>query len=334
MLTAAQKRKVEELLKKPIKTRKKFDELYDNIMNESSYSTDVLKEFGKTPLSFEGGYYFIDRIQSYYVKNNLIFEICNNFFDPICNCHAFLSLLNKYKNKYVIIADADRGSSMSGADLSLSFECLGQFLDMDGERTKNIFNKRFTVLDFTGDETKPLNAKDRKLLKTNVRVTRNGWTVVNEEWHRSSTCLLKDKKTRKHILLGQDEGTYFGCELKGKPITINEAFEDLVPPEAKGKNYQRQGEWFLVPSEMPPIENAAIFCSSRNSSEVSFNLPIDDKNSNEHTVKCDFWGLFDGVIYARNGSIVHDEHQTLTFYDTVAFCKNTAVKSVSQEGVD
>ena len=56
-------------------------------------------------------------------------------------------------------------------------------------------------------------------------------------------------------------------------------------------------------------------------------------NSNPHTISGKKVVVSDKV-YAYDGNIYHDEHKAVAFEGWVTFIKNTAVRSVSQQGVD
>ena len=98
-----------------------------------------------------------------------------------------------------------------------SFACLERFFK-EGEGLKRICNGKMKVVDYTQDERRPLSEEDKKVLarKKNNRPTppEPGFTLVGREWHRSGTVLFQDQERGMCILMGQDEGTYFGVELQ------------------------------------------------------------------------------------------------------------------------
>lgn len=214
----------------------------------------------------------------------------------------------------------------------LSFECVRQFY---GEKTtlalvaKKLATKELQLVDYTLDETKKLTANEKKKKRP---IPPTGFTKVGDKWHRSGTVLLYDTKNKFSILVGQDEGTYFGCQLADNPKTVEKAFLSLMP--AKIRNLEgvlRQGEWFAVPIDeknIPKVTDCILF-------DIIV-LPIDDENSNYHRVESGAYGRIgkDGTIYADSPSVYHDEHQTLYCEGWVYFVKNTAVRSVSVDGVD
>lgn len=164
-----------------------------------------------------------------------------------------------------------------------------------------------------------------------------GFTYIKSRhiWHKSGSILFYDKTLKKSYLLGQDEDQYFGVELPANPKNIDEAIEFLKPKEIRNINCQRQGEWFIVPAckkNVPNIKDCVVTGST-------INLPVDNNTSNVHAICCrddshDIRLSKDGTIYARSGFVNHVEHKDVVFTDWVKFLKNTAVRSVSVDGVD
>jgi hypothetical protein len=222
-----------------------------------------------------------------------------------------------------------------------SFQCLGQFYK-GGEKAalKRLAEGELVLLDYTPEETIPLTKQELKHFNGNMRKLNPpdlGFSLVNYSWHKSGFVLFHDTKEMQCILMGQDEGTYFGVQLPEIVSSVSEALEILVPPEVRGKRYARQGEWFIVEvkdKDLPAIgDRVCNFFDSMG----DIVLPLDHEKSNRHRINCDegFVGK-DGRIYAMSPSLEHDEHKKVEFdclpgtYCT--FYKNTAVRSFSQEG--
>jgi hypothetical protein len=153
-------------------------------------------------------------------------------------------------------------------------------------------------------------------------------------WHRSPTTLIRSKN--RTFLLGQDEGTYFGCLLADHPTTIQRAFTSLTPKQARGKkNVLRQGEWFAVPVKEPMEygNNKNVFAHRPDNGLVS--LPTTTAQSNEHTLEGTILVDRDGLA-AKNFVLSHSEHAELRGTSDVwyRFYENTALRSFSQENVD
>lgn len=154
---------------------------------------------------------------------------------------------------------------------------------------------------------------------------------------------MKDNKTQKHYIFGQDEGSYFGCELPRKASNIKDAFLALTPKEVLGKKYDRQGEWFIIEvpeSDIPNLKDR--FFEFGNEKTGSYNanygyLPIENEESNFHILNNIDHGIIskNGQIYVKGGCIVHSQHETINFGNKWhTFYCNNAIRSVSVEGVD
>ena len=253
-----------------------------------------------------------------------------------------------WKNILIACGDEDYGQLCVEVKdgtpaVTISFLCLSRFLD-DAEPLKlaaMLHSGRIKVLDFTTDETRKVSAADRKKHNDRKPVLppEPGFTYMDNEdgpavWHRAATVLLKSGRMR--ILLGQDDGTYFGCELKGTPGTIKEAFKSLMPEHIrKVRGVKRQGEWFVVPvadKNVPAITECVAL------SDEGIDLPVDDKDSARHTVcSTDIRVAKDGRIYTLAGTLRHseDDHPVVAMPNKWhTFDRNTAKRSFSQEGVD
>lgn len=229
--------------------------------------------------------------------------------------------------------------SFSEMDMPLvSFECLGQMFDTDAEGVaKLVGTGKLKLLDYTSDETIPFTDEEKKLAKKKdslkkMKAPKLGFSIVGEGWHRSGTCLFQNAKGVCFIF-GQDEGTYFGCELPEPVTTIQQAFECLTPKEVRGKPFQRQGEWFAVPvdkKQVPETKDCALQWD-----DMAI-LPLDDPDSNHHVLHTrDGRVGKDGKVYVHNCTVSHNDHADMELSDGwYTFYRNTAVRSVSQEGVD
>ena len=162
-----------------------------------------------------------------------------------------------WKNTLIICGD-DEGmdvvevSDETKAAATISFLCLSRFIDDAAplKLAEMMHSGKIKLLDFTADETRSAADDDKKKFeeKKPLSPPELGFTYlsVGNMWHRAATVLLRYGRMR--IILGQDEGTYFGCELKGTPNTVKEAFRSLIPEHIrKVRGVRRQGEWFVVP---------------------------------------------------------------------------------------
>jgi hypothetical protein len=104
---------------------------------------------------------------------------------------------------------------------------------------------------------------------------------------------------------------------------------------------KRQGEWFLIPvpeKDIPKLSDRVLDTTQSDSSIHSnvFSLNRLTDEDHHHTVKAgDTILAKDGTVYFRNLEVWHDEHATLHYRNGwCKFMRNTAIRSVSQEGVD
>ena len=254
-------------------------------------------------------------------------------------------LLKDNKLKRMVLINADDDNEMESLvdefdNLGVpatSFRCMQRFYE-GNEALDRISEGKLMMFDFTSDTYKNLSVTDKKLLSENKtpKPPEPGFSLVGsgagQRWHRSGTVLLQDKERNFCILMGQDEGTYFGVQLPKMVRTVAEAFESLVPKEVTGQKYQRQGEWFMVPvdeKDVPTLTECSAY------SEDTLVLPIETADSNYHYLAADEIRVgFDGYVYAQNVNLTHDEHQSLRGIGWHVFYKNTAVRSFSEQGVD
>jgi hypothetical protein len=203
------------------------------------------------------------------------------------------------------------------------------------------------LIAFVGDSELPTTAGERKVWqeynlaqsKTSIQLPlppipagKVGFTIIGSgtdmKWHRAGTCLFADNKGVCY-LTSQDENTYFGVELFGHPTSIKEAFADLTPADARDRKFTRQGEWFVIPVKKGPdywgksvLGEATVFVLSR------------ELNGNQHTITAEAIVITPDAVYAKKGAIEHNQHHKVEFDGWVIFRKNTAIRSVSVEGVD
>ena len=318
---------LDQLLKKPI------DFKYNSTIPKEWFGVDTFRKYGKTVVQHNKKTIFQSRGLYFILDKQIINAVVLTKYDKLEICRENVGLVSKFKDKNIIIINADDPMKyLRYYDLSISFECLDQYKQKDREWTIQNFNKLYEILDYTEDDEKDLTEKEIKLYDLGKYIPPLGYTVLNDYYiHRSATILLRNKKNDEHLLMGQDEGTYFLCLLKGKPKTIDAAYKDLTPKVALGKSYKRQGEWFFVHCEEP--KNCLILTSATDTYEI-FGLPIDDPLSNLHTVVADRFAIKDNILYLYNWKVHHDQHTDISSSGWCSVHKNTALKSFSQEGVD
>lgn len=274
------------------------------------------------------------------------------------------SLVREAKFTLVMDGDENGGKVLHPKDArlatTLSYECLGQLLATPGrigirseEVAKRIASSKLKVVAATADETLPVTAKvktqiaalrEKKMkwkdVQAEIKPPEAGMTLLRKNstssnWHRSATVLISDGT--KTYLIGQDDDTYFGCELADNPKTISAAFTSLIPQRLRRKKgIFRQGEWFAIPiptNKVPAAEKCV--CTAQD----AVILPKDHPNSNDHYV-----GSCDGEavrvspegVFVISGILEHVEHPEVILPKDkwFTFIRNTAIRSVSQEGVD
>lgn len=108
---------------------------------------------------------------------------------------------------------------------------------------KVISDSKISIVDFTPQETKPASAALREKYKSvnrrdnfNFEVWASGQKppslgfslIMNNkiEWHKPSTVVIRNGDVT--YLMGQDEGTYFGCQLADNPNSVEEAYLSLI----------------------------------------------------------------------------------------------------------
>lgn len=254
------------------------------------------------------------------------------------NPSAIICFVQK-KEVLIVNADLDKDEFYTERDgkTSISFRCLLRLLrpslseeilqEKIAHRTaKLLLSKDFRLHDASVDIRLPNTPKSRPL-------PNSGFTLVGQYWHRPASVLFSYKG--HCYLMGQDENSYFGCELPKKVTTLNKAYNVLMPPSLRKSKigWQRQGEWFSVPvslSEVPAWEESLVSCDTECE---CIPLPAEQAGKMHRVYAYEFRVTTKG-FFALNGYVLHTDHQKLFFNGWVRFLRNTAVRSVSQEGVD
>jgi len=269
-----------------------------------------------------------------------------------------------------VIANADENASdnqILDYDLCqnlacLSFDCLANLIrgkvvnDWPSKTMKVISGAKLSIVDFTPQETKPASAAIRENYSSvNRKANFNfyAWAAKQKtpgygfslimtnklEWHKPSTVVIRNGNVT--YLMGQDEDTYFGCQLADNPNSIEEAYLSLIPAEARGvKGVLRQGEWFAIPvanqKSVPDRFDKNVILCDCDCDSLGLCFGLEDKDSNHHHLSGEIIVLKDGRYFVRNFEIEHSEHATLSGEHNVwyTFARNTAVASFSAERVD
>lgn len=337
-----------------VSQRRRFDKKY--FINNYLNGGNSLLMHGDNPV------FFFDNNNSYnrewaVIKDNIVYDYNYNSTSPISDRIIGIILDRPFKGfakTLILRGDNEFNNLVSGNKLGMptfSFSALSRMVYNDetkknvGKVVDSMISGAIEVLDFTADEKEPLTKAQKKQLTAHRKSTKNnppptgkaGFSIVGNEWHKSASFLLRHNannmgRNTSHYIFGQDEGTYFGSVLPVPVKTVDEAFEILIPEEAKEKKYQRQGEWFIIPvdeSEIPSIQDTIAF--------GSVVLPLEDEKSNAHTIFTSNDEVInvrvssDGRIYAKDSYLYHNQHDTIYWKGWVTFYRNTALKSVSAE---
>lgn len=181
--------------------------------------------------------------------------------------------------------------------------------------------------------------KDRERIDTRQCKDKDGNIITVEERRPESCIIWQDDR---YYLSSMDIWQYFIVELPQPCDTCQQAFDMLVPPEVRGKEYQRQGEWFIIKAEELPISlfaDGAPVDKDKISKLVykamlpRYVLPHRD-NGNPHTATR---GMFANGIHYISGRLRHPQHRMLRLSKSdnpqiFEAYENTALNSWSANG--
>lgn len=235
---------------------------------------------------------------------------------------------------------------------AISFRCLSMLVGTidkpvgPTDLVRALYNGTLFITDYVPDEFRPLSDEEKDLRKRRQKLTPPpGFTLLDHahrktQWHRTATVVFRNYRKNESYLVGRDEDAYFGCQLKHTVGTIDAAYKDLTPKAAQVAGVLRQGEWFMIPVDKGDIpdksECAALWeCEHYDCTRVA--LPIETEANSRHFLRSvDGRISRDGKVYAYNCAMEHEneEHVEVRFQGWCTFARNTAVRSVSVQGVD
>lgn len=241
-----------------------------------------------------------------------------------------------FKGSYLFLRNGDEDnvdydnvvSQMDGIPVStVSVRCLERMFGKGA--LENLVTGSIEIVDYLPDDFVPHGPRSAP--------KKHGYTYIEDVgWHCAGTICFRYKGA--FYVMGSDEGSYFCSQLpkiKANSLTMQQAFDALIPDEAK-KHRHRQGEWFLVDvnaKDVPALENC--IASISDDQQACIGLPVDHAKSNIHVITSNEIRIAkDGIIYAKEGDVYHSQHDTVEFDGWTKFVRNTAVKSVSVQGVD
>jgi hypothetical protein len=304
---------------------------------------EKLKHEGNTPKGFEYKKTFILDAD---VEDPVVIE------NSISISYNLLGRLLGYPSKYNDFTDVEEIDKKvkeglvkqikAGETIRLIDYITDSSVDMSGVKTKKEIDKILSQ-GYTLDSYDRISYDEKRYNQLTYPAHRAGAALIAVDIFDN---VQKEHVGTKYFLMGFDDGQYFGVELpatfNGK--TLKAAYKALQPPEVqKAKDWERQGEWFFVPlDKMPEVKPHMIRMNPRScctdSAGLAFRLPVDDEYSNWHEICCR------DLIIGRDEYYVltpmacdHSEHDVIEFLEPekwVAVYKNTAVQSLSQNGVD
>lgn len=299
-----------------------------------------------------------DSVREWFIDDSNFMSHHNSLGALIVDGHLLINADENATNDHEFVSSGEFDEHPT-----LSFNCLANLIAKEvvaSTEVDDIIRKaNLKVVDFTPEQrkgaNKTLKAAYNKAVQANkfnfVTWAANqtppeaGFSLIDGgdpiEWHKSSTIVLRNGK--ESYILGQDEGTYFGCVLADNPKDIPRAYESLMPASARGvKGVLRQGEWFAIPvknqKQVPDrySPDTLMFADNADGDITGICFGIEDADSNRHYFDSGEIIFARSGIYARNFEICHEEHATLSGEDGVwyTFAKNTALHSFSAERVD
>lgn len=270
--------------------------------------------------------------------------------------------VDKYALHFLSNADDDNNNgphtplTMINSQMpSVSFECIRRITANENwtqqDAIQRIAEGQIKVVSYQPDHYYDMTPEETNAYKKWSKSRTNktppkgelGYTTVYRNkkyvWHRPATVLLRDFDNDWSFLIGMDDGSYFGCRLVDHPKNIEGAFTSLIPKHLRKRtDLKRQGEWFIVPvsENIVPVPERAVEFGDQYRDYCVY-LQRDDPKSNLHMLNANEGYVdFRGRVFARDGSLEHsgDQHPTITFKGWHTFEKNTAIASVSVDGVD
>lgn len=250
-----------------------------------------------------------------FIENDTLYSYGRHF--PLLVRRDFGFILNA--DKYSVTTSQHQSACFGIATIIIPFSAL---------YAANISYNNFKLVD-----------KSKSRIDTRTYKDNKGITHPVEEHRPQSAVITQDDR---YFLSSMDNNGYFICELPHKCDAVNQAFNMLIPYQVKGKNYQRQGEWFVIESPELPI---TIFKSGKEYTQAQYNklfyksmyrnyvLPHKD-SGNPHTATR---GIYINGIHYISGQLRHPEHRMLklSYADNPVIFQayeNTAIGSWAASG--
>jgi len=294
----------------------------------------------QTEIKYGKHVFLTDYMQNLYsIKNNVLYYINSidyeqNRLSNIKNFYDVDKIAGFIGETLIINGDENLGADFQDIEyptITTSFNCLSRFFKNKKDMLAKLTSGDVSILEITSDSFIPFTNEEKNFAlfdSDKLKSPGLGYTRLGYEWHKAGNILLYDKTKPQTIILGMDEDSYFGCELPGKPKTIEAALKALIPASLRSrKDLHRQGEWFFVPETIEVVSNQTY-------EDVRLTLPK-DPDGNDHEVNADMMFIKkNGDVLLLNPTVTHWDHETLDLQGWFSFKCNTAIRSFSEEGVD
>ncbi len=137
--------------------------------------------------------------------------------------------------------------------------------------------------------------KSKDVYEKRSYVNKDGETIEYDE-RRPSACVFK--ANGKYYISSMDNSNYFISQLPRKAKSVQDAFNMLLPKECKGKRYERQGEFFFIPSSLTTKDIPFIVKQARLKNKREGQAP------HHYVTEAGF--TLNGKVYAR-GTVRHSQ---------------------------
>ncbi len=275
--------------------------------------------------------------ENVFAEGDTLFSYGRHF--PMLVRHKDGLILNA--DKYSVTTSAHQSACAQYARLQLPFSALQaagiSTRDLSSMDIIDIAPERWDVLGYTRYDTD--NEKT-------IRITVAQWNelpsmekAIYSEYTERRPSATVIKHDNRYLLSSMDGQQYFICQLPKPATTVSEADEMLVPDAVKGKEYQRQGEWFFTKAYSFPISLTVkhgtlsptkLFKFIKAAMQKGFILPQPHPDSNDHVATRG--DMIDGTLYVT-GCIRHPDHRMLKLGDDIFNAyENTALVSWSASG--
>lgn len=145
--------------------------------------------------------------------------------------------------------------------------------------------------------------------------------------------------TTIYLLVGQDESHMFVCRLPKAVASVRQAHEVLIPKEAKGKDYLRQGEFFFVKATDKEISNKLTkdlrLLDIEGRLDLDYKFKESEQPSSHIAERAIIGSESNGYnLYFVTGKITHSRHKTLNLEGLWHVYINTEIENTNTKYID